>query len=52
MSEEKHGLPGSSIDELIKIIIAYSKINGPATLEQISKLVGVDTTTVSRNNRF
>ncbi|WP_020156579.1 hypothetical protein [Caldibacillus debilis] len=52
MSEEIK-LPASSYEELIKIIMAYgsTKIKEP-NLEELSKLCGIPTTTISRNSGF
>jgi hypothetical protein len=49
---EPFKLPGSSYDELAKIIAAYSSIPGEASPSDVGKLVGVDQTTISRNNGF
>ena len=45
-------LPGSSYEELTKIIAAYSNVAGEAGPADVGKLVGVDQTTISRNNGF
>lgn len=52
MANNEFGLPGSSMGEIIKIIIGYSHTPGEATLDTISKLVGVHKTVISRNNQF
>lgn len=50
MSEE-FKLPGSSYDELVKIIIAYSKAK-EGSLDELSKLCGIHITGISRNSGF
>lgn len=47
-------LPGSSYEELVKIIKAYStgKIGMPMALDVIAQTAGMDKTIVSRNNGF
>lgn len=45
-------LPGSSFEELQKILKGYSHAPEQATLEQLSKLTGLHQTVVSRNNKF
>ena len=45
-------LPGSSIDELKKIIMAYGNFTDKAALEEVGKLVGVQSSTISRNAKF
>jgi len=51
---ENYKLPGSSYDEIIKIIKAYatSKIGNPLSLEAVAQTAGMDKTIVSRNNGF
>ena len=49
---EKLSLPASSYDEMIKIIKGYSNTKGPASLDDIAKLVGMNRTRVSANNKF
>lgn len=51
MSHE-FNLPGSSFDEVQKIIKGYSNVSDKASLGDISKLTGLHTTIVSRNNKF
>jgi hypothetical protein len=45
-------LPGSSYEELAKIVAAYSGVTGEVGPADIGKLVGVHQTTISRNNGF
>ena len=52
MMPTKISLPSSSYDEMVKIIKGYSNIKGPASLDDISKLVGMNRTRVSANNKF
>ena len=51
---ESFKLPGSSYDELIKIIKAYatSKVGFPMSLETVAQTAKMDKTIVSRNNGF
>lgn len=51
---ESYKLPGSSYEELIKIIKAYAtgKVGVPVPLETIAQTVKMDKTIVSRNNGF
>lgn len=52
MAEEKFRLPGSSYEELAKIIKAYAHLGGPATPGDVGQLAGAHLTIVSRNNAF
>lgn len=52
MAEEEFKLPGSSLEEIEKILEAHGQRDKPASNEDIAKLAGVSTSTVSRNNRF
>jgi hypothetical protein len=45
-------LPGSSFEEVKKILKGYSHAPEKATLDQLSKLTGLHATIVSRNNKF
>ena len=45
-------LPGSSFEEVQKILKGYSHAPEQATLEQLSKLIGLHATVISRNNKF
>ena len=51
---ESFKLPGSSYEELIKIVKAYStsKIGVQMSLENVAQATGMDKTVVSRNNGF
>lgn len=52
MTEDTFKLPGSSYEEISKIIQAYGKLSKPASLEDVSQTVKMHTTVVSRNNAF
>tara|TARA_R110001592_G_scaffold61158_4_gene186178 strand:- start:1143 stop:1898 length:756 start_codon:yes stop_codon:yes gene_type:complete len=52
MTGEKFKLPGSSYEELTKIIKAYGHFSAPAELGDVSKLVGIDPTAISKNAGF
>lgn len=52
MSEETFKLPGSSYEELCKIIQAYGKLTKPSTLEDVSQTVKIHSTNISRNSGF
>jgi hypothetical protein len=52
MVEETIKLPGSSYDEVKKIIVAYTNVGKPAPLDEIARNAGMDKTIVSRNNGF
>lgn len=45
-------LPGSSFEEVKKILKGYSHAPEQATLDQLSKLIGLHVTVISRNNKF
>ncbi|MFB2659586.1 hypothetical protein [Shewanella mangrovisoli] len=45
-------LPGSSFEEVQKILKGYSHASENASLETLSKLTGLHTTVISRNNKF
>ena len=45
-------LPGSSFEEIQKILKGYSHAPEKASLDQLSKLTGLHTTVISRNNKF
>lgn len=51
---ETFRLPGSSYEELTKIIKAYAtgKVGTPMSLETVAQTAGMDKTVVSRNNGF
>jgi hypothetical protein len=50
--EERVKLPSSGYTELSKIIAGYAKIDREASLDDISKLLGMNPTGVSGNNGF
>ncbi|AHF86824.1 hypothetical protein RLEG3_31125 [Rhizobium leguminosarum bv. trifolii WSM1689] len=50
--KEQFKLPGSSMDEVCRIIMGYARLDKPANLSEISKATGVPDTTVSRNAGF
>lgn len=52
MADDKFRLPGSSYEELTKIIKSYGQFNVPAGLDDVSKLIGMDRTVISRNAGF
>ena len=52
MAEDKFRLPGSSYDQLTKIIKAYNLMRGPVGPAEVARPLGVDPTIVSRNNAF
>lgn len=52
MTELEFKLPGSSFQEISKIIQAYAQINRAASLEDVSKRAGINSTTISANNGF
>ena len=45
-------LPGSSYEEVQKIMKAYSHAPANSSLDSLSKLAGLHTTVISRNNKF
>ncbi len=45
-------LPGSSFEEVRKILKGYSHAQEQASLDQLSKLIGLHATVISRNNKF
>ena len=51
---DNYKLPGSSYEEFVKIIKAYStgKVGSPMSLETLAQTTGMDKTIVSRNNGF
>lgn len=52
MADDKFRLPGSSYEELVKIIRAYSHPSGPASPADVANVIGIHETVVSRNNGF
>ncbi len=51
---ENYKLPGSSYEEFVKIVKAYStgKVGIPMSLDTVAQTTGMDKTIVSRNNGF
>ncbi len=45
-------LPGSSFEELTKIIASYGNVQGEASPTDVARLAAVDPTIISRNNAF
>lgn len=52
MPEEAFRLPGSSYEEISKIIKAYGLCTNPASPGDVTKLCGIHPTIVSKNNAF
>ena len=52
MADEKFKLPGSSYEELVKIIKTYLPFDKPAGLVELSKTGSLHTTIISRNAGF
>lgn len=52
MANNDFNLPGSSAEEIDKIIEAYAQRSQPSTNEDIAQLTGLTKETVSRNNKF
>lgn len=52
MAIERFRLPQCSYQELTKIIKAYGQLSKPASLDEASQLLGMDTTVISRNVGF
>lgn len=49
---EEFNLPGSSFEEVQKIIKGYSHAPDNSSLDSLSKLTGLHSTIISRNNKF
>ncbi len=49
---EEFNLPGSSFEEVQKIIKGYSHAPENSSLDSLSKLIGLHSTVISRNNKF
>ena len=49
---EEFNLPGSSFEEVQKIIKGYSHAPESSSLGSLSKLIGLHSTIISRNNKF
>lgn len=52
MAEDKFKLPNSSYEEITKIIKSYGHFTVPAGLDEVSKLISMDKTVISRNVGF
>lgn len=52
MADDKFRLPKSSYEELVKIIGGYAQFDHPASLDEVSKQVGMHTTIISKNAGF
>lgn len=52
MVEETIKLPGSSYDEVKKIIVGYTNLGKAVSLDDMARNTGMDKTIVSRNNGF
>jgi len=52
MADDRFKLPGSSYEELTKIIKAYAQCRGPAGPNDVGTRAAMDATVVSRNNGF
>ena len=52
MGDEDVRLPGSSYDELTKIIVGYRRFDGEVSPTDIGRVTGMHETIVSRNNAF
>jgi hypothetical protein len=50
--EDRFRLPGSSYEQLGRIIKAYNLMRGPAGPADVARPLGIDSTIVSRNNGF
>src|SRR6266403_31468 len=50
--EPQFKLPGASYEELVKIIQGYQTVGGDASPEDVSKVIAIHPTGVSRNNGF
>ena len=49
---DKFSLPGSSLEELQKIIKGYNSSSDNTSLDSLAKLTGLNTTTISASNKF
>lgn len=52
MADDKFKLPGSSYDELCKIIMSYGHFDKPFSLDEAAQVTKMHKTQVSRNNGF
>ncbi len=50
--EQQFKLPGSSYEEVVKIIRGYQTVGGEAAPDDVTKVIGTHPTSVSRNNGF
>ena len=51
-SNDRFKLPGSSLDEVIKVIQGYATISKPASLDDVAKATGMHRTSISKNVGF
>ena len=51
-SNDKFKLPGSSLDEVFKVVQGYATIDKPASLADIAKATGMHHTSISKNVGF
>jgi hypothetical protein len=52
LAEEQFRLPGSSYEELAKIIVGYSRFDSEIPPSEVGRVIGMHETIVSRNNAF
>lgn len=52
MAEDAFPLPGSSYSELVKVIRAYAKLKEDASLSEVSRLISMNPSQISRNTGF
>ena len=52
MSDDKFKLPGSSYDELCKIVMSYGHFDKPFSLDEAAQVAKLNRTQISRNNGF
>lgn len=52
MTDESFKLPGSSYEEISKIIQEYSKLTRASSLDDVAQIVKMHVTAISRNNSF
>jgi hypothetical protein len=52
MADDKFKLPGTSLEELMKIVSAYATLDREASPGEVGNLAGKHETQVSRNNGF
>ena len=51
-SDDRFKLPGSSLDEVFKVVQGYANFDKPASLSDIAKATGMHETSISRNVGF